>query len=113
MGASGSGKSTLANSIVNFIMSDPESCDYPTQLVTAYIIRYVDGMFVPYSLTIIDTPGYVGDVELDIQATQLIANFLTHEKTRQRYPTIDAICLVANSNMKMFNSAQSNIIEAV
>jgi hypothetical protein len=124
MGASGTGKSTLVDSIVNFILNvqwndpfrfrvNPESCDNPTKLVTAYTIHYVDGMSVPYSLTIIDTPGYVGDVESDIQATQLIANFLTHEKSRQTYPTIDAICLVANSNMKIASSAQSNVIEAV
>jgi hypothetical protein len=81
------------------------------QLVTAFIIHY-DVLFL-----FIDNHRHfifiVGDVESDIQATQLIGNCLTSEKTLQTYPTIDAICRVANSNMKMASSAQSNVIEAV
>lgn len=124
MGASGSGKSTLVDSIVNYILNvqwtdpfrfrvDPESSDNQRKLVTAYTIHHVDGMSIPYSLTIIDTPGYNGDVESDIQTTQLIANFLTHEKSRQTYQTIDAICLVADSTQKIACSAQGNVIEVV
>lgn len=124
IGASGSGKSTLVDSFINYILNvqwtdpfrfrvDPESYGQQRKLVTAYTIHYVDGMSIPHSLTIIDTPGYNGDVESDIETTQLIVGFLTHPNSRQIFRTIDAICVVANSTQKIASTAQDNVIEAV
>ncbi|EFX70734.1 hypothetical protein DAPPUDRAFT_17433, partial [Daphnia pulex] len=76
MGATGCGKSTLINGMVNYILGvkwdDPfrfkcvrddettakNQAHSQTSSVTAYTLRHHDGMAVPYSITIIDTPGY-------------------------------------------------------
>ncbi|XP_055015759.1 uncharacterized protein LOC129410853 [Boleophthalmus pectinirostris] len=74
VGATGSGKSTLINTLVNFVMgvkfedkvwfevitdekNKPQS-ESQTTAVSVYDIYGFEGKTVPYSLTIIDTPGY-------------------------------------------------------
>ena len=76
MGATGCGKSTLINGMVNYILgvqwNDPyrfkcvredettarNQAHSQKSSVTAYTLHYHEGMTVPYSITIIDTPGY-------------------------------------------------------
>ena len=102
MGATGSGKTTLINAMVNYILGvewdDPfrfllideeENSSLPnsqahsqTSKVTAYELHYQVGFRVPYSLIIVDTPGY-GDtkgIERDIQITDSIQHFFKDEK---------------------------------
>lgn len=78
MGATGSGKTTLINGMINFILgvewddnfrfkiiienSSMSQAFSQTSAVTAYEIHYTDGFKIPYSLTIVDTPGY-GDTK--------------------------------------------------
>jgi len=100
--SSPSGKSTLINAMVNYILGvewdDPfrfllideeENSSLPnsqahsqTSKVTAYELHYQVGFRVPYSLIIVDTPGY-GDtkgIERDIQITDSIQHFFKDEK---------------------------------
>ena len=97
MGATGCGKSTLINGMVNYILGvqwgDPfrfkcvredetiakNQAHSQTSSVTAYTLRHHQGMAVPYSITIIDTPGY-GDtrgIARDKLITNNIHRFLT------------------------------------
>ncbi|KAK7880908.1 hypothetical protein WMY93_032464 [Mugilogobius chulae] len=78
VGATGSGKSTLINALVNFVMgvkfedgiwfeiikdeSDRSQSESQTSEISVYEIFGFEGTVVPFSLTIIDTPGY-GDTK--------------------------------------------------
>uniref|UniRef100_A0A8C6TP61 Septin-type G domain-containing protein n=1 Tax=Neogobius melanostomus TaxID=47308 RepID=A0A8C6TP61_9GOBI len=60
VGATGSGKSTLINALVNFVMGVKfkDKSETQTTAVSIYEVFGFEGKTVPYSLTIIDTPGY-------------------------------------------------------
>ena len=78
VGATGAGKTTLINGIANYIMgveweddfrfkmiTEKQSSDQTksqTKVITAYTFYMEQGFPFPYSLTIVDTPGF-GDVE--------------------------------------------------
>jgi predicted GTPase len=93
MGETGSGKTTMINAIINFVLGvewdDPfrfklvdetvqkNQAHSQTQDVTAYDLHYQDGFRNPYSLTIVDTPGF-GDTrgfERDKEITAIIDQF--------------------------------------
>lgn len=97
MGATGSGKTTMINAMVNYILGvewdDPfrfvlvdediqggSQAFSQTRGVSAYDIHYRDGFRIPYSLTIVDTPGF-GDtegIERDREITSSIKKFFEH-----------------------------------
>jgi len=102
MGATGSGKTTLINAMVNYILgvewndpfrfimiSEKETSSIPnsqahsqTATVTAYEIHYEIGFRIPYSLIIVDTPGY-GDtkgIDRDREITDSIQQFFKDKK---------------------------------
>ena len=126
MGATGCGKSSLINGMVNYILGvqwddpfrfkcvrDDVTINRQTSLVTAYTLRHHEGMAVPYSITIIDTPGY-GDtkgVQRDKLITDNIHRFLTQEETR--VDEIHAACFVAASGDSRLTATQRNIIDSV
>ena len=79
MGATGSGKTTMINAMINYVLGvewlDPfrfmlidevirggSQAHSQTSEVSVYDIHYQHGFRIPYSLTIIDTPGF-GDTE--------------------------------------------------
>lgn len=131
MGATGSGKSTLINGMVNYIhgvrwedtfrfkcVREDESiaqnqAHSQTSSVTAYTIHHHEGIIVPYSITIIDTPGY-GDtrgIERDKSITQMIHRFLTSKETNIDY--IHAACFVAASSESRLTVTQRYILDSV
>jgi len=102
MGATGSGKTTLINSMVNYILGvefdDPfrfllikeegtssspvDQAESQTSKVTAYELHWQDGFKIPFSLIIVDTPGY-GDtkgLERDREITDSIEQFFKDKK---------------------------------
>ena len=128
MGATGSGKSTLVDAMVNYILgvqwNDPfrfkivqdekrsSQAQSQTRCITSYTIHHTKGMQIPYTLTIIDTPGF-GDTEglgRDEQITEMIGKFLIHPETK-----IDdnAICFVASSADTRLTPTQEYIITSV
>lgn len=132
MGAIGSGKSTLIDGMVNYILGvewvDPfrfkivredesnsrnHHAHSQTSSVTAYTIHHQEGMAVPYSITIIDTPGY-GDargIKRDKEITQMIHRFLTKPETCT--DQIHAVCFVAPSGSCRLTVTQSYIVDSV
>jgi len=102
MGATGSGKTTLINAMINYILGlewdDPfrfllineeedstrskSQMHSQTSKVTAYELHHQEGFKIPYSLVIVDTPGY-GDtkgVERDYEITDYIQQFFKDDK---------------------------------
>jgi hypothetical protein len=131
MGATGCGKSTLINGMVNYILGvqwkDPfrfkcvreddtvakNQAISQTSSVTAYTIHHHDGMAVPYSITIIDTPGY-GDakgIKRDKEITHKIYQFLTRQET-YCVDEIHAACFVAASGDSRLTTTQRYIIDS-
>lgn len=96
MGATGSGKTTRINAMINYVLGvqweDPfrfilvdeketSQAFSQTRDVTAYDIHYRNGFRVPFSLTIVDTPGF-GDtegIERDREITLAVKQFFEHK----------------------------------
>ena len=132
MGATGAGKSTLINGIINYVLGvewdDPfrfcivnevaqgrNQAFSQTTSVTAYTIHHVEGMKIPYSITLIDTPGF-GDtrgLERDEEINSLIRHFLMHPETQKDFSSVTAICLVASSAETRLTPIQQYILESV
>ncbi|XP_058870708.1 twitchin-like [Acipenser ruthenus] len=93
VGATGAGKTTLINGMINYILGvewddgfrfklidegeATSQAESQTSVITAYEISYQDGLTLPYSITIIDTPGF-GDtrgITRDRMITEQIRQF--------------------------------------
>jgi hypothetical protein len=98
MGATGSGKTTWINAMVNYVLGveweDPfrfvlideevrgaSQAHSQTQGVTAYDLHFHDGFRIPFSLTIVDTPGFgdTGGIERDNEITSAVQKFFEHQ----------------------------------
>ncbi|XP_075071560.1 uncharacterized protein LOC142160588 [Mixophyes fleayi] len=128
LGATGSGKTTLINGMANYILGVEWKDDFryklvhevtnksqahsQTSVVTAYKINYESGNQIPYSLTLIDTPGF-GDtrgIEQDKKITEDIDAFFTaHSGIDQ----IDAVCFVVQASLPRLTSTQKYIFNSV
>ncbi|XP_057368813.2 uncharacterized protein LOC130689888 [Daphnia carinata] len=127
MGATGSGKTTMINAMINYVLGiqweDPfrfilidenetSQAFSQTRKVTAYDIHYRNGFRIPYSLTIVDTPGF-GDtegIERDKQITSAIKQFFEHENGIQE---LNAVGFVAQSALARLTSSQTYIFNSV
>ncbi|KAG7217351.1 hypothetical protein INR49_021628, partial [Caranx melampygus] len=128
VGATGSGKTTLINGMINYILGVDWEDDYRFKLideqthksqacsqtseVTAYQICHRDGFQVPYSLTIIDTPGY-GDtrgITQDKKITDKIREFFS---VKGGIDSIDAVCFVVQSALARLTHTQKYIFDAI
>ncbi len=97
-GATGSGKTTWINAMVNYVLGvewdDPfrfilvdedvrgaSQAHSQTQGVTVYDLHYQDGFRIPFSLTIVDTPGCgdTGGLARAKEITSAIEALLTQE----------------------------------
>ena len=129
MGATGSGKTTWINCMINYILdvdwkddfrfvlvqdenSGASQASSQTSAVTAYEIHYADGFRVPYSLTIVDTPGY-GDtqgLERDRAITENIGQFFRDQDGIQE---VDAIGFVSPASLPRLTPTQMYIFDSV
>lgn len=94
IGATGSGKTTMVNAIINYILGvnwdDPfrfilvdkkvrgaSQAHSQTEGVTAYDLHYENGFHIPFSLTIVDTPGFgnTNEIEHNKNITLAVENF--------------------------------------
>ncbi|XP_029530209.1 uncharacterized protein LOC115137981 [Oncorhynchus nerka] len=135
VGETGTGKSSLINTMVNYFLGvkqedkvwfeiveeeieddkkseSKKKTESETTGITVYEVFWFEGSKLPYSLTIIDTPGY-GDTR-GIQEDQLIAKKL-FELFRSEYGVhqIDAVGLVVKSSANRLTVEQKYIFDAI
>ncbi|KAK5607027.1 hypothetical protein CRENBAI_009622 [Crenichthys baileyi] len=128
LGATGAGKSTLINGMINYILGVKWGDTYRFKLVdegqtksqahsqtsevTVYKLIYKDGFEVPFSLTIIDTPGF-GDtrgIERDREITEQLHNLFASE---DGVSEIDAVCFVAQAALARLTSTQKYVFDSI
>ncbi|KAL0970651.1 hypothetical protein UPYG_G00245110 [Umbra pygmaea] len=127
VGETGAGKTTMINAMINYVMGveredkvwfeipdegKRSQAESQTSEVIAYDIFGFEGRRVPYSLTIIDTPGY-GDTR-GIQEDRLIAEML-HDLFRspEGIHQIDAVGFVVKASTNRLSDRQMYIFEEV
>uniref|UniRef100_A0A8C5N4M5 AIG1-type G domain-containing protein n=1 Tax=Leptobrachium leishanense TaxID=445787 RepID=A0A8C5N4M5_9ANUR len=125
VGQTGAGKSTLINGMINHILGvewkdnvriklieEHTSLDQiQTSKVTCYEINHQEGFKIPYSLTILDTPGfgYSGRTE-DKQIVKQITECFTSPAGVQH---IDAVCFVVRDTDIRLSDAQKYVFDSV
>ncbi|ETE57679.1 hypothetical protein L345_16603, partial [Ophiophagus hannah] len=128
MGATGCGKTTLINGMINYILgvqwednfrfkliyetTQRSEAGTRTSEVTAYVVNHQKGFQVPYSLTIIDTPGYGGtrDAEQDKLVGEQLLEFFS---TPGSIDHMDAICLVAQGLLAHSTHTQKHVFDSM
>ena len=126
VGATGAGKSTLINAMANYIFGVTWKDSFRFKLIveqvqrqsqsvtreiTAYTIYHMEGCHIPYSMTIIDTPGF-GDTsgtKRDEEITALIKNFFSLNIIDH----LDCIGFVAQAVLVRLTPTQRYIFESV
>ncbi|KAL7826591.1 hypothetical protein AOLI_G00318000 [Acnodon oligacanthus] len=128
LGATGSGKTTLVNGMINYILgvkweepyrfklinevTNRSQAESQTAEVTSYELYNQPGFQIPYSLTIVDTPGF-GDtrgIEEDKKITEQIKSFLCNPLG---IPHIDAVCFVIQASLARLSATQKYIFDSV
>ncbi|CAL8316875.1 unnamed protein product [Gadus morhua 'NCC'] len=124
----GSGKSTLINGMINYILGidwkdsfrfklinedqSRSQAESQTTHVTTYEINHREGFKVPYSLTLVDTPGF-GDtrgIESDKAIREQIRSLFTSAKGVFE---IDAICFVTQASQVRLTASQKYVFDSV
>nr|XP_006643463.1 PREDICTED: uncharacterized protein LOC102696424 [Lepisosteus oculatus] len=128
LGATGSGKTTLINGMINYILgvdwedhfrfklileeSQRTQAESQTSEITAYEIHYQRGFSVPYSLTIVDTPGF-GDtrgIEQDRQLIERIRDFFCNPNGATH---IDVVCFVVQAALARLTAVQKYVFDSI
>ncbi|KAM3603938.1 uncharacterized protein V6R79_004313 [Siganus canaliculatus] len=128
LGATGAGKSTLINGMINYILGvkwkdkyriklvheDPSKSQTSSQTseVTVYKLNHQEGFQIPYSLTIIDTPGFgdTGGIERDIEITGQLRNLFSSDLGVNE---IDAVCFVVQAPLVRLTPSQKYVFDSV
>ena len=129
MGATGSGKTMLINAMINYVFgvqwTDPfrfqlvqeevvgqSQAHSQTSKIIAYDIYHQEGFRVPYSLTIVDTPGY-GDtkgLDRDKEITEMIRTFFEDKNGIQE---LNVVGFVAAAPITRLTTTQNYIFDSV
>ncbi|XP_035286627.1 uncharacterized protein LOC118234297 [Anguilla anguilla] len=122
VGEIGTGKSALINMMVNYMLGVkwedkirfkiiPDESKIPqtesqATVVTAYEIFGLEELSVPFSLTVIDTPG----LDKDKNIAQNLYTFLESLRDVQQ---IDAVCLIVKASQFRLSPSQKYIFDAI
>ena len=130
VGATGAGKSTLINGLANYIMGVEWKDDFrfklvvdaheagksqvksQTRWITAYTIHQQEGSPLPYTLTIVDTPGF-GDtdgLERDMEITRQVKEFFSMSNGLDH---IDGIGFVTQSSLARLTPTQQYVYDSI
>ncbi|XP_067462960.1 uncharacterized protein [Thunnus thynnus] len=128
LGATGSGKSTLINGMINYVVGvewkdnfrfklidedqSKSQAESQTSEVTVYKINHQEGFQTPFSLTIVDTPGF-GDtrgVRRDKEITEQIRKLFT---SVNGVSEIDAVCFVTQASLARLTATQRYVFDSV
>ncbi|XP_075779012.1 uncharacterized protein LOC142827406 [Pelodiscus sinensis] len=128
IGTIGSGKTTLINGMINYVLgvqwedefrfklihetTNRSQAESQTSEVTAYEVNHTEGFQVPYSLTIIDTPGFgnTRESDHDSEIKRQIREFFS---TEGAIGHIDAICIVVQASLAHLTRAQKYVFDSV
>ncbi|XP_073488613.1 uncharacterized protein [Aquarana catesbeiana] len=127
VGETGSGKTALINTIANFILGADWKDDHRIQLieniskksqahsqtssVTIYQIHHEDYFRIPYSITIIDTPGF-GDTR-GINHDEKIMRKIREFFHKCKFTEIAAVCFVVKSSSARLTPTQKYIYDNI
>ncbi|XP_069488515.1 uncharacterized protein [Ambystoma mexicanum] len=128
LGATGSGKTTLINGMVNYILgvqwedefrfkliiedTSRSQAESQTSSITSYHLIHQEGFQIPYSLTLIDTPGF-GDTKGIDRDRFLIEQIREFFSTPDGVDHIDAVCFVAQSSLARLTHSQRYIFDSI
>ncbi|XP_069488452.1 uncharacterized protein [Ambystoma mexicanum] len=128
VGATGSGKTTLINGMVNYILGvkweddfrfkliDEEThrsqAESQTSSIASYNLIHQEGFQVPYSLTLIDTPGF-GDTKGIDRDRILIEQIRECFSTPEGVDHIDAVCFLAQSSLARLTQSQRYVFDSI
>ena len=137
VGATGSGKTTTVNAMINHVLGVQWKDDFrlkmidelssnqgagtignqahsQTQFVSCYTLPYMEGFKIPYTLTIVDTPGF-GDtrgIEHDKLITEQISRFF-NTKGLAGIDHVDAICFMAQAGNPRLTPTQQYVFDRI
>lgn len=137
VGATGSGKTTTVNAMINHVLGVQWKDDFrlkmidelssnqgagtignqahsQTQFVSCYTLPYMEGFKIPYTLTIVDTPGF-GDtrgIERDKLTTEQISR-LFNTKGSAGIDHVDAICFMAQAGNPRLTPTQQYVFDRI
>ncbi|CAG0882937.1 unnamed protein product [Darwinula stevensoni] len=130
VGATGSGKSTLIDGIVNYaygvtwedkfrlklILEEGEKCQAysQTKWISAYVLQKQHESALPYTLTVIDTPGF-GDTE-GIKADENLKNQIRKFFSNGGnigVDQLDGICFVVQASQARLTPTQKYIFDSI
>ena len=130
VGGTGFGKSTLINAMLNNIVGVKWEDDFrlklildetpydearsQTEYITAYVIYHNSHSNVPFTMTIIDTPGFgnTAGIERDKQIADQMRTFFK-ARGQDGIDKIDAIGLVAVASLRRWTPSQLYVFEYI
>ena len=137
VGSTGSGKTTTVNAMINHVLGVQWKDKYrlkmihelssnqgagtignqahsQTHFVSCYTLPYMEGFKIPYTLTIVDTPGF-GDtrgIPHDKVITEQIRRFF-NTKGSAGIDHIDAICFIAQAGNPRLTPTQQYVFDTI
>uniref|UniRef100_A0A8K9UMF3 AIG1-type G domain-containing protein n=1 Tax=Oncorhynchus mykiss TaxID=8022 RepID=A0A8K9UMF3_ONCMY len=128
LGATGAGKTTLVSAMINYILgvkwedcyrfklihevTNRSQAESQTVVVTSYELYNQPGFQIPYSVTVIDTPGF-GDTRgmaHDKLLIQMLKDFLCNPLGIDH---IDAVCFVVQASLVRLSPSQRYIFDSI